>query len=627
MTSFLKEQGIRPRNVNRFTSLRQQERSSADRLAIPEETDGSENDDRDDSEPDSDNLDDHPPSKNHKQNQIRSNQPVSQTNPSSSSNVPVSNPVASTSSIKKKDRSEDPELKPKPGKYADRKPGLITTCVECGKRFTVTRYTIHSSNRTGQLCDGCAQEAKDDGRSSNSKNPKGSFASPIKKRKTTKNQIIKQPWSEASIQTLQMACITTIARNMDSIEALGNVGSVNLEKICQIVCKHRQLTPSNLRLFVDAAYSDLKLFDCIHLRDSHLKNIPSFCPHLEKLTLNLCGHMTGEVLETYAERLPKLRELELFGAYLIRKESWLKALEIWTKPRTIQRIPSNDEDKMSVDADDGEGCAVEQVELVQAPQIAGFRLKQSPRFDLDCVRSLVGSCKNLTSLHLNDIGLLDHQALDLIAQAGLHQLKDLAISNAGIKNGATGEALTDDAFNRCLAAVGSTIERLDISQNKNLTDSVLNDGVGSHCLRLTSLNLNGLKEITTAGVQNLFTKLKEAERPGLIYLNLSRCIKVGNEALFSILDHSAKTLTTLDLNSVDELRTEALERLAAETRNLESLDVSFVRDVDDFIIKAFLDHMINLKSISVYGNNRVSDLCPSRKGVTIKGQERAIVVN
>ena len=39
------------------------------------------------------------------------------------------------------------------------------------------------------------------------------------------------------------------------------------------------------------------------------------------------------------------------------------------------------------------------------------------------------------------------------------------------------------------------------------------------------------------------------------------------------------------MNSVDELRAEALERLAREMINLEKLDVSFVRDVDDFIIK------------------------------------------
>jgi DNA repair protein RAD7 len=160
---------------------------------------------------------------------------------------------------------------------------------------------------------------------------------------------------------------------------------------------------------------------------------------------------------------------------------------------------------------------------------------------------------------------------------------------------------------------------------------------------------------------SLSHKKKHSDKPNIsssVY-DLCSCKKqIGNEALYSILDHSARTLQYLNLNSVDELRAEALERLAKETIHLEYLDISFVRDVDDFIIKfsstflsclsfpnlqavfflinvdffcwisdrSLLDHMKHLKSLSVYGNNRVSDLCPMKKGVVIKGQERSIVV-
>ncbi|WAQ89778.1 hypothetical protein PtA15_11A469 [Puccinia triticina] len=609
LTSFLKEQGIRARNVNRFTPIRQNASTSTANAAIPEVPEEASNASSD-SEPDSDNLDEKPEKKQKIKKPTKTNELFS-----------ASKAVAS-SSKKKNDKPEDPEpSKPKPGKYADRKPGLITTCAECGKRFTVTRYTISAPGQPGQLCDGCAQEV--------AKNPKtpgkdNNLPTPApKKRKTTKNQVLRQPWSESSIQTLQMACINIIARNIQCVEELGNIGSVNLEKICQIVCKHRELTPSNLALFVDAAYSDLKLYDCINLRESHLTSIAFFCPRLERLTLNLCGHMTGDVLQTYVERLPRLRELDLFGPYLIRKPEWLKAFETWSKPRLVseRQLQDVDPDEMAVD-DDENG---KQVELIQAPQIQGFRLKQSPRFDIDCVKALVSSCSNLTSLRLIDIGLMNDNTLEIIAQAGLKKLTDLSIANAGIHNGATGEALTDVGVTSLLKSVGGTVEQLDISQNKKLTDAVL-EGIQNFCPRLTYLDLNGLKELSTKGIQELFNKFKETEAPGLKHLNLSRCIKVGNEAVYSILDHSARNLRILNLNSVDELRAEALERLAREATNLENLDVSFVRDVDDFIIKAFLDHMKNLKSLSVYGNNRVSDLCPMRKGVTIRGQERSIVV-
>ncbi|KNZ51906.1 hypothetical protein VP01_376g7 [Puccinia sorghi] len=636
LTSFLKEQGIRPRHVNRFAPRQQQASTSTSGLAIPEVNEETA-DQSSDSEPDSDDLDDRPV----KKQKQKAPQKAASTATSTSEPSPK----------KKPDDDDEPPgpSKPKPGKYADRKPGLITTCAECGKRFTVTRHTARASSQQGQLCDDCTQEQAVNFKS-HSKHDLILSTPAAKKRKTTKNQVVRQPWSESSIQSLQMACITLIARNTESIEELGYVGSVNLEKICQIVCKHRQLTPSNLALFVDAAHSDLKLFDCINLREQHLKSIAYFCPQLEKLTLNLCGHMTGDVLETYVEKLPRLREMELFGPYLVRKEAWLRAFEIWSKPRLIRHraLHGGVQEEMEGD-DEADG---EKVEFIQGPLVEGFRLKQSPRFDLACVKALVTSCPNLTSLRLIDIGLLDDQGLEVIASAGLAKLKDLSIANAGIHNGATGEALTDAgvvrsacAFyysflavtrndlifshslspNSLLQSVGASLERLDISQNKKLSDVAL-EAIRESCGQLTHLELNGLRELSTKGVQELFDKFKQSGAPGLKHLYLSRCIKIGNEALYSILDHSARTLKVLDLNSVDELRAEALERLATEAVNLECLDLSFVRDVDDFVIKSFLDHMQMLKSLSVYGNNRVSDLCPMKKGVSIKGQERSIVV-
>jgi DNA repair protein RAD7 len=108
-----------------------------------------------------------------------------------------------------------------------------------------------------------------------------------------------------------------------------------------------------------------------------------------------------------------------------------------------QRDEDEEEDEAQMEKDDDGAERGKEIELIQAPQIEGFRLKQSPRFDIECVKALVSSCTNLTSLRLIDIGLLDDKTLDVIAQAGLTKLRDLSIANAGIHNGATGEALTD----------------------------------------------------------------------------------------------------------------------------------------------------------------------------------------
>ena len=81
----------------------------------------------------------------------------------------------------------------------------------------------------------------------------------------------------------------------------------------------------------------------------------------------------------------------------------------------------------------------------------------------------------------------------------------------------------------------------------------------------------------------------------------------------------------LDLNSVDGLREKSLKALAENAPNLTDLDVSFVREIDDFLLKHFLDKLPSLKRISIYGNNRISDLCPSRLGVKVLGHEQGVV--
>lgn len=618
LTSFLKEQGIRPRHVNRFA--RRDDQPQASTSAIPEEpNETSEQEAEQEEVPedvDSDDLDaDHSKPKGPSRGQSTtvkvgepgpSNGKVQTTTATTSTRN-----KADTSTSKKREReSPEPNMKPKPGKYADRKPGMIAICAECAKKFTVTRYTPSEQGR-GQLCDTCSKEG------GTQKGQEGR-APPVKKRKTKKIQPVQAAVSD-NFKTLQMSCISAIAENIESIDAaLGTVSSVNMEKICKIVCKHRELNPNNLPLFLHVSHAKLKLFDCINLRKDSLITIPTFCPRLHHLTLNFCGHLDGEVLTTYARGFSKLRELDLFGPYLVRKEAWLELFSVWSQPTQRLSLPGSE----TQEKQDGSGVTLPP----RGPEITVFRLKQSPRFNLECVKALSDTCKNLTDLRLDDIGLFNDQCLKILSEANFSNLKKLSIANAGILNGATGGILKDDGILQLLKSVGPHLEELDISQNKLLTDKILSDGLGTYCHKIRKLNLAQLQELTPKGVKDLFDKWKEVEASTLESLNLSRCIRIDNDALLSILNHTGSDLKYLDLNSVDELRSETLHVLPKKAPNLVELDFSFVRDVDDFLIKDCLDMMPNLKSLFVYGNNRVSDSCPTRAGVAIRGQERAIVV-
>ena len=111
----------------------------------------------------------------------------------------------------------------------------------------------------------------------------------------------------------------------------------------------------------------------------------------------------------------------------------------------------------------------------------------------------------------------------------------------------------------------------------------------------------------------------------MVRINLHRCIQLDDQALEAIIAHSKGTLLKLDLNSVDGLTEKSLKLLAESALNLVELDISFVREIDDFILKHFLDHLSALKRIYIYGNNRISDMCPSKSGVKVMGHEQGVV--
>lgn len=205
------------------------------------------------------------------------------------------------------------------------------------------------------LCSACSTEGF-----SNLPKPKGAKPA-VKKRVVVKK--VEEEKSRA-IPTLQSICVAVssftpviilcmiadmshrgqlIGQNIESIDALGEIGPQNLDKICKIVCKLRSLTPTNLKLFLDIGHSDLKLYDCTscvlpsslvisHLSDwsslplprsapsditaDDLISLCKFSPHLERLTLRMCGRLDNTVMAEWGKGFKQLKYLSLYGEFL-----------------------------------------------------------------------------------------------------------------------------------------------------------------------------------------------------------------------------------------------------------------------------------------------------------------------
>lgn len=119
-----------------------------------------------------------------------------------------------------------------------------------------------------------------------------------------------------------------LGKAIAAVEDLGEIGSVNRDRICQIVCKNRELTAETVKLFLDVQNESLTLYDCTRLEPEALQMLANFCPDIETLRLFMCGFMDNETIIHYANRLKKLQHLQLFAAFLVRKEAWNEYFKI-----------------------------------------------------------------------------------------------------------------------------------------------------------------------------------------------------------------------------------------------------------------------------------------------------------
>ena len=113
--------------------------------------------------------------------------------------------------------------------------------------------------------------------------------------------------------------------------------------------------------------------------------------------------MDDTVATAWATSLPNLRRVELLGPFLVRAPAW----------QTFFRAH---------------------------PNLEGFLITQSPRFDVECMQVLIESCPQLKELRLKEVGKLCDEFLECLKSLG-GQLTYLDLSYPG-----TADALSERAL-------------------------------------------------------------------------------------------------------------------------------------------------------------------------------------
>jgi DNA repair protein RAD7 len=328
-------------------------------------------------------------------------------------------------------------------------------------------------------------------------------------------------------------------------------------------------------------------------------------PNLTSLRLDFCGQIDDEVFNAMSQSLPALTHLELLGPFLVKPPAWQKFFKTH-------------------------------------PGLEKFLIAETPRFDLECLQTMISSCgSSLSAIRLKGIGQLSDEFLQELSR--LNQ-DDSESHLTYLDLSEPGESCGEAAMVELLATIGEKLTHLNVSNHLLLTDDFLLEGIQPHAKRLDALILNNIPELSDEGVASFFNGW--IENPPLMEVDLSRNCLLADKAMESILDHSGEKLETLNINGWKDLGEDALISIALKAPELKKADVGWVREMTDFVVKAWVDGAPEggvkkkddagdgnamdvdsgsvartggcrkLEEVKVWGCNRITINCPRKVGIS-----------
>lgn len=417
-----------------------------------------------------------------------------------------------------------------------------------------------------------------------------------KKRRKRAANLLDQKGEE--IPTLQQMALSVISKNISTWETdnnndkflfthlrdvLGGISLENLNRLANALSKNRALNDNTLQLFLKTDLKSLTFYDCSKLSYEGYKTLVIFSPHLEELSLQMCGQLNNEALLYIAEKLPRLRSLKLDGPFLINEVTWIKFFE--TMKGKLQE----------------------------------FHVSNTHRFTDKCLSSLLENCHlDLVSIGFSRLDSLFNYAIlpQYLVNENFHTLV--------IEYPYNEEDVSDEVMINILGQIGSTLKCLVLKQCDELTDSMVVNGMSAFLggtdginNNLETLVLEAVDQLTTDSLVYFFSQIS---LPSLKTCSLSRCIEVGDDAIIEIFLNSAKdSLVKLNLNSLKNLTAKVFSVFKCD--KLETLDLGFVRCVDDVTIGTICNQNLSLQLVDVFGDNLITKDANIRQGVKLLGRQ------
>ncbi|KAM0523217.1 hypothetical protein ACHAPE_001711 [Trichoderma viride] len=464
-------------------------------------------------------------------------------------------------------------------------PGQMENCEICGKRFTVTPYSVAGPDG-GLLCAPCGREIAKEREGPPKKKPRKQ-AGGVGSRRTLQSRMLDGDVGTKSLATL---CVQTLAKNVDLAESLGDLPEHLIDKIARIFSKRRLLKPDTLPLFTQPTTEVLHIYDGAKLGLQEFISIFQVASNLKRFKVRCAVQFKDEVMDYLLSREILLESFYIHGANLLSEDKWHEFLA--AKGKSLKELQVYFTDR---------------------------------HFGDETLRLLKEYCPELRRLKVchnqkvTDVGV--------IAIGNLQSLWHLSLE---LQQDSSAEALST-----CITQVGKDLRTLSFKIVPDADDGVL-EAIHNTCRSLSKLRITESEIMTDKGFAKLFT---DWENPPLDFLDLQKCRQLDaahprenpdgigfcSEGFKALMKHSGHALRSLNVHACRHISREAFEEAFGENKEypeLRRLEISFCEEVTDFILGSMFRACPNIKEVNVFGCMKVKDIRVPR-GVILVGVPNA----
>ncbi|PHH71140.1 hypothetical protein CDD82_6720 [Ophiocordyceps australis] len=464
-------------------------------------------------------------------------------------------------------------------------PGQMENCAHCGKRFTVTPYSVAAPDG-GLLCVPCGKELAKERHGQPKKKPRKQ-AGGIGSRRALQSRILDGDVGTKSLATL---CVHTLAKNVDMADSLGDLPDHLIDKIARLFSKRRLLKPETLPLFVHPATHILRIYDGAKLGEKDFISIFQTASQLRHFKARCAIQFKDEVMDYLLSRNTVLESFYLHGANLLSEDKWHEFFA--AKGDSLQGLQVYCTDK---------------------------------HFGDETIRTIAKHCPKLLRLKVEMNQKLTDQGVEAMAELSCLQHLGMQLH----------QTIESAALCKVISSIGPKLKTLSLKRMPHADDTVL-QAIHGHCRELKKLRITESEVMTDKGFQELFTGW--ANTP-LRIVDLEKCRHVDAAApranplsrglcgggFKALMAHSGSKLENINVHACRHISGAAFEEVFGPGTcypELRKLEISFCEQVTDFILGCIFRACPKIREVNVFGCMKVKDVRVPR-GVILVGVPNA----